>query len=241
MSRRAAIVTGASRGIGRAIAEMLGDEGFDLTITARRSDGLSRAADELRERGLTVEQVAANLASPEGVEQVVAAHRDRFGRLDVLVNNAGIGVAGAAGDHELKFIDMQFAVNLRTPILFYKHGLEMLRAAGAEHGAAIVVNVASMAGVVASPGLSVYGAAKAAVIAYTRSMNAELGRLGIKSVALCPGWVDTDMAEFMKDEVPAGTMLPVNDVAEAVRFVLRVSPQCIVPQIVLGRASETGL
>jgi NAD(P)-dependent dehydrogenase (short-subunit alcohol dehydrogenase family) len=241
MSRRAAIVTGGSRGIGRAIAEMLGDEGFDLTITARRPDALAQTADELRERGLTVEPVAANLASSEGVEQVVAAHRDRFGRLDMLVNNAGIGVAGTAGDHELKFIDMQFAVNLRTPILFYKHGLELLRAAGAEHGAAIVVNVASLAGVVASPGLSVYGAAKAALIAYTRSMNAELAGVGIKSVALCPGWVDTDMAEFVKGEIPGDTMLPVSDVVDAVRFVLRVSPNCIIPQIVLGRASDTGL
>ena len=241
MANRAAIVTGASRGIGRAIAEMLGAEGYDLTITARRPESLAQTADELRARGFAVEHVAANLSSPEAVEQIVDAHRARFGRLDVLVNNAGIGIAGLADTHELKFIDMQVNVNFRTPVLFYKHGLELLKAAAAEHGSAVVVNIASIAGTVAAPGLSLYGATKAAVIAYTRTMNLELGSVGIKSVALCPGWVDTAMADFIKDQVPADTMLPVSDVAEAVRFVLRVSPNCVVPEIILSRASDNGL
>ena len=240
MANRAAIVTGASRGIGRVLAEMLGEEGYDLTITARKPDGLAQVADELRRRGYAVEDVAANLTQPDSVEQVVEAHRARFGRLDVLVNNAGVGIGAGAGEHELKFIDMQLAVNLRTPVLFYKHSLELLRAAGAEHRSAVVVNMASIAGLVAAPWLSVYAATKAAVISYTRSMNKELASSGIKSVALCPGFVDTDMAEFVKDQIPAEQMLPASDVAEAVRFVLRVSPNCIVPEIVLGRAGETG-
>ena len=241
MANRAAIVTGASRGIGRTLAELLAEEGYDLTITARKSEGLARVADELRGRGHAVEDVAANLAHSEGVEQVVEAHRACYGRLDVLVNNAGVGIGAGAGEHEVKFIDMQLAVNLRTPVLFYKHCLGMLRAAGAEHRSAVVVNMASIAGLVSAPWLSVYGATKAAVISYTRSMNKELASAGIKSVALCPGFVDTDMAEFIKDQIPADEMLPASDVAEAVRFILRVSPNCIVPEIILGRASETGV
>jgi NAD(P)-dependent dehydrogenase (short-subunit alcohol dehydrogenase family) len=241
MANRAALVTGASRGIGFAIAQLLGEEGYDLTLTARKPDTLARAADQLRGHGYSVWDVPANLAEPEGIEQVVEAHHARYGRLDVLVNNAGIGIGAGAGEHELKFIDMQTAVNLRGPILFYKHSLEMLRAAGAEHRSAVVINMASIAGLVSAPWLSVYGATKAAVISYTRSMNQELASSGIKSVALCPGFVDTDMADFIKDQIPAEDMLPATDVVEAVRFILRVSPNCIVPEIILGRASETGV
>jgi short-subunit dehydrogenase len=220
---------------------MLGQEGYDLTLVARRPEGLAQTAEQLRAAGVAVEEIPANLADPDSVPAVVDAHRARFGRLDLLVNNAGVGIGATAGEHELKFIDMQVAVNLRTPILFYKHGLELLRAAADEHRSAIVVNMASIAGVLAAPWLSVYGATKAAVISYTRSMNRELASSGIKSVALCPGFVDTDMADFIKDQIPPEEMLPASDVAEAVRFVLRVSPNCVIPEIVLGRATDTGL
>jgi NAD(P)-dependent dehydrogenase (short-subunit alcohol dehydrogenase family) len=239
MAERAAIVTGASRGIGRAIAEMLAQEGYGLTITARKPDGVEAAADALRSSGAQVEALAANLAQAEAVEQVVAAHRERFGRLDVLVNNAGVGIGAAADGHELKFIDMQLAVNLRTPILFYRHALDLLKAAGAEHRSALVVNLASIAGVSPQPWLSVYSATKAALIAYTKAMNKELAGEGIKSVALCPGFVDTDMTDFVKGEVPAQEMIRPEDIAAAVRFALSVSPACVIPQIIFERPGET--
>src|ERR1700756_3523030 len=120
MPNRAAIVTGASRGIGRTIAETLAAEGFDLTLTARKPEALEQTADELRALGANVGHVAANLADGEAGPAVVAAHRQRFGRLDLLVNNAGVGIGAAAGDHQLRFVDMQLAVNLRSTILFYK-------------------------------------------------------------------------------------------------------------------------
>src|SRR5436305_521066 len=95
-----AIVTGASRGIGFALAEALGEEGFALTITARKPDTLETAANQLREKGVEVEYVAANMADEEGIREVVRHHRERFGRLDVLVNNAGVGVGSAAGEQQ---------------------------------------------------------------------------------------------------------------------------------------------
>jgi NAD(P)-dependent dehydrogenase (short-subunit alcohol dehydrogenase family) len=221
---------------------MLVREGHDVTITARKPDGLERAAAGLRELGAgSVHPVAANLADAESVQQIVEAHRERFGRLDVLVNNAGLGVGAGAGEHETKFIDMQMAVNLRAPILFYKHALDLLRAAAAEHGKAVVVNLASIAGVISPPWLSVYGATKAGLISYSKSMAKELGAEGITSVAISPGWVDTDMAEFMKQAVPAEQMLKTSDVTEAVRFVLTVSPNCHVPEIVLGRPTPANM
>src|SRR4051812_47155415 len=96
MSERAAIVTGASRGIGRAIAEALAENGYQLTISARKPDTLEAAAAALREKGNEVESVAANMADEDGIKSVVARHRERFGRLDVLINNAGVGIGAAS-------------------------------------------------------------------------------------------------------------------------------------------------
>jgi short-subunit dehydrogenase len=238
MPNRAAIVTGASRGIGRAIAEILGAEGYDLTISARKPDTLEQAAEVLRGDGYNVEHVAANMASEDGVQEVVRRHRDRFGRLDVLVNNAGVGIGAAAGEHQTKYIGLQLDVNIRSIILFYRECLDLLREAGAEHRSAQVINLASIAGKSPQPWLSVYSATKAAVISYAGAMNKELNGDGIKSVAFCPGFVDTDMTDFVRGQVPAEEMLKTSDIAEAVRFVLRVSPTCVVPEIIFGRPGE---
>jgi NAD(P)-dependent dehydrogenase (short-subunit alcohol dehydrogenase family) len=238
MPDRAAIVTGASRGIGFAIAEALGEEGYGLTVSARKPDTLDQAADRLRAKGYEVEHVAGNMADESAIGDVVARHRDRFGRLDVLVNNAGMGIGAAAADHQTKHVDMQLDVNLRAIVLFYREGLEMLRAAGADHRNALVVNMASLAGKSPQPWLSVYAATKAAVIAYTAAMNKELNSDGIKSVAFCPGFVDTDMTDFIKGTVPAEEMLRTTDITEALRFLLRVSPVCVVPEIVFQRPGE---
>jgi short-subunit dehydrogenase len=236
---RAAIVTGASRGIGLALAEALASEGYGLTICARKPATLEAAAQRLRDGGCEVETVAANLAEADGVAGIVAAHRERFGRLDVLVNNAGVGIGAAASEHEAKYIDVQFGVNVRAIILLYREAIELLRAAGAEHGNALVVNVASLAGKSPQPWLSVYSATKAAVVAYSQAMNKELNGDGIKSVALCPGFVDTDMSEFVKPTIPAERMLTTGDIAEALRFLLRLSRNCVIPEIVFQRPDET--
>ena len=238
MPDRAAIVTGASRGIGLALAETLAAEGYGLTISARKPDTLEAAAERLRGSGCDVEAVPANLADADAIAGLVARHKEHFGRLDVLVNNAGVGIGAAATDHETKLIDLQLGVNVRAIVLLYREAIEMLRAAGGEHGNALVVNLASFAGKSPQPWLSVYSATKAAVIAYTRAMNKELNADGIKSVALCPGFVDTDMSEFIRGTVPAEEMLTTGDIAEALRFLLRLSRYCVVPEIDFQRLSE---
>jgi NAD(P)-dependent dehydrogenase (short-subunit alcohol dehydrogenase family) len=238
MPDRAAIVTGASRGIGYALAEALGEEGYGLTISARKPETLEQAAGRLRGRGFEVEHVVANLAQEDGVREVVERHTARFGRLDVLINNAGVGIGAQAGEHETKFVDMQLDVNLRATILFYRECAELLRKAGAEHHSALVVNLASIAGKSPQPWLSVYSATKAAVAAYTVAMNKEFAKHGVKSVAFAPGFVDTDMTDYVKSKIPAEEMLRPSDLAEALRFLLRVSPMCLVPEIVFQRPQE---
>ena len=235
----AAIVTGASSGIGLAIATVLGEEGYGLTVAARRPQKLEDAAAALRADGYEVESVAANMTAEADVQRVVQAHRERFGRLDVLVNAAGVGIGAAVGEMETKRVDMQLDVNLRAPVLFYRECAELLRAAGAEHRNALVVNVASISGKSGQPWLSVYSATKAGLIGFTQAMNKELNGDGIKSVALAPGFVDTPMADFIKEQIKPEDMIRTQDIAESVRFLLRLSPNCVVPEIVFQRSSES--
>jgi NAD(P)-dependent dehydrogenase (short-subunit alcohol dehydrogenase family) len=236
--QRAAIVTGASSGIGLAIAEMLGEEGYGLTVAARRPEKLQAAADALRAKGYDVESVAGPLGDEEGVKAVVAAHRERFGRLDVLINNAGVGIGAPVAEIETKKLDIQLGVNLRSIILFYRETVDLLRAAGAEHRRALVVNTASIAGKRGQPWLSVYSATKGAVVNFTEAMHKELSNDGIKSTALCPGFVDTAMTDFVKDSVPAQDMITPGDIAESVRLLLKLSPACIIPEIQFIRPGE---
>ena len=238
MAERAAIVTGASSGIGLEIARLLGEEGHAITMAARRPEKLEAAAAELAGEGLDVQAVAGDLGREEDIQRVVAAHRERYGRLDVLVNNAGVGIGAAVGDLSAKKVDLQIGTNLRSVVLFYRECIEMLAAAGTDHRRALVVNMASIAGKSGQPWLSVYGATKAAIINFTQAMDKELAKEGIKSTALCPAFVDTSMSDFVKGSIPPEEMITTADVAEAVRFLLRLSPNCIVPEITLARPDE---
>jgi NAD(P)-dependent dehydrogenase (short-subunit alcohol dehydrogenase family) len=235
MPDRAALVTGASSGIGLAIAHVLGEEGHGLTVAARRPEKLAGAVAELRDRGYEVEEVAANLVEEEEIRRVVAAHRERFGRLDVLVNSAGVGFGAPLAEIATKRADMQLDLNLRAIILFYRECADLLRAAGAEHQNALVVNLSSISAKGGAAWLSVYAATKAALVAWTESMNKEIGGDGIKSVALAPAFVDTPMTDFIKGQVKAEEMIRPSDIAESVRFLLRTSPACVVPEIVFQR------
>jgi NAD(P)-dependent dehydrogenase (short-subunit alcohol dehydrogenase family) len=238
MAERAAIVTGGSSGIGLGIARVLGEEGYALTVAARRAEKLEQAAAGLREDGFEVNAISGNLGDEAGVQEVVRAHRERFGRLDVLVNNAGVGFGESVGELTTKKVDLQLATNLRSLLLFYRECADLLRAAGAEHRRALVINTSSISGKSGQPWLSVYSATKAAVVGFTQAMHKELGGDGIKNTALCPAFVDTPMTDFVKEHVKPEEMIQVSDIAETVRVLLRMSPGCVVPEIQFLRAGE---
>jgi NAD(P)-dependent dehydrogenase (short-subunit alcohol dehydrogenase family) len=237
-AERAAIVTGASSGIGLAIAKVLGQEGYALTVASRRPEKLEEAAKGLTDEGFDVQAVPANVADEQDIKKVVDAHRERFGRLDVLVNNAGVGSGAPVGEIQTKHVDMQININLRSIILFYRECTDLLKAAGAEHKRAIVVNTASIAGKRGEAWLSVYSATKHAVVGWTDSMNRELATSGIRSTALCPAFVDTPMTDFVKGQVAAEDMITTEDIAESVRYLLKTSPACLVPEIMFIRPGD---
>ncbi len=239
MAERAALITGGSSGIGLALARALGEEGYGVTISARRPEKLEGAAEELRGAGIDLVSVPAQIGDEEQLQAVVAAHRERFGRLDVLVNNAGVGIGEPMDALSTKYVDLQLGVNLRSLILMTRECLPMLREAGAQHGKALIVNMASVAGKAGQAWLSVYSATKAAVVGFSQSTQREVAGQGVQVTALAPGFVDTPMSDFVKEQVKPEEMIQTTDLAEAVRFLLRTSPNCIVPEIVFVRPSDS--
>jgi NAD(P)-dependent dehydrogenase (short-subunit alcohol dehydrogenase family) len=238
MPERAALITGASSGIGLAIARALGQDGYGLTVSARRPEKLEEAAKKLDAEGLEVLSVPANMAKDEDIENLVAQHKDRYGRLDVLVNNAGVGIGGTIEGYETKKLDMQLDVNLRSVYLTTRDCIPLLKEAGAEHGKALIVNTASIAGKAGQPWLAAYSATKAGVVGLSQAMHGELGKDGIQVTAFCPGFVATPMTDWVEGEVSKEEMIQPEDIAEAVRFLLRTSANCVIPEVQFIRPGD---
>ena len=238
MADRAALVTGGSSGIGLAIARALAEDGYGVTVSARRPEKLQAAAEGLQADGFDVHFVPAQMTDEENIAALVASHRDRFGRLDVLVNNAGVGIGEAMHEITTKKLDIQIGANLRGVIIATRESLPMLREAGGEHGKALIVNMASIAGKAGQGWLSVYSATKAGVVGFSQATQKEHEHDGIQVTAFCPGFVDTPMTEFVKGQVPAEEMIRPEDIAAAVRFLLGLSPACRIPEIVFARPGE---
>ena len=160
---QSALITGGSSGIGLAIARMLRDEGFDVTLASRTAEKVEAAAAEL---GATA--IAADVSKPEDCERVVREHVERPGGMDVLMNSAGIGIAGRVEDAQLKHIDRQLAINLRGLVLVSQAAIPHLRKTKGW-----IVNLASIAGTQPVPILPIYAATKASVISLSHSLNAD--------------------------------------------------------------------
>lgn len=218
-----ALVTGGSSGIGLAIADMLSAEGYALTLAARTVERLESAAGRL-----AATAVAADVSREEDCTRLVETHVATHGGLDVLVNSAGVGIAGTIAETTTKRFDLQHAVNVRAAFVLMREALPHLRASRG-----YVVNVASIAGTMPTPGLSAYGSSKAALISLTRSLNREEAGMGVRATALCPGFVDTPMAEWTG--LAGDALIRPEDCAEIVRALLRLSPAARVPVVVVER------
>lgn len=221
-----ALVTGGSSGIGLAIARALREDGYDLTLVARRPEPLQEAAEELDALA-----VPANLGDSDACVQAVAAHAEHHGGLDVLVNSAGIGIGGSFADLETKRIELQLDVNLRATLVTTREALPLLRASRGQ-----IVTLASIAGTIPTPGLAVYGATKAALIAWTSSLNREEAEHGVRATAISPAFVATRMTEWTG--LPDEEQIQPADVVALVRAVLSLSPMARVPNIVVERLGD---
>ncbi|HEY4332920.1 MAG TPA: SDR family oxidoreductase [Ilumatobacteraceae bacterium] len=186
---RVAIVTGSTRGIGRAIAEGFVDAGAKVVVASRKADAVEETVQSLRARGGTVLGVTAHLGELADVNRIVAATVAEFGGIDILVNNAATALTQRLGSLTADAWAKVYDVNLRGPVFLVDAALEHLTAS--EH--ASVINVISAGAFLASPATAMYSGAKAALLSFTRTMAADFAGRGIRVNALAPGTVATDM------------------------------------------------
>ena len=207
LTGRTAIVTGGTRGIGRAIAEGLACAGARVVVASRSAESCAAAETHLAEAGFEALGVSTHMGSLDAVEALAAAAVDRFGGVDIVVNNAANALAQPIGAQTAVAWQKSFEVNLRGPALLTQACLPQLE----DSPHASVINVISVGAFMFSRGFSIYGAMKAALLAYTRSAAGELAPRGIRVNALAPGPVDTDMVRNQGPDAAksmgAGTLL----------------------------------
>ena len=240
---KSALVTGASRGIGHGIALSLAQRGYGLTITSRTVDDLTRVADELHAAGSPcVITRAADMADRSALPQLVEAHGAAFGSMTALIVNAGVGTAGEVASFDMTRFDKTIEVNLTSALVLIQSAIPLLRTAARDDpvNGAKIIGLASITGAYAEPGLAVYGASKAALLSLLETVNLEESRNGITATALAPAYVNTDMAAWVTDRVPAESMIPVSDVVRLVSALLDLSANTVISRMVLGRSGTSG-
>ena len=201
---RRALVTGASRGIGRAMALAFADAGADVALLARDEGLLAEVAEEVAERGRVAVVSPADVLDAESVRSAVEASAEALGGLDVLVNNAGgNSFSIPLGQMRMSGWEKTMRLNLDSVVHITQAALPAL-----SDGGGSIINVASVAGLRGAPTMSHYGAAKAALISLTQSLAIEVAWARIRVNALVPGWIDTDLTGFLRvsDEVEKGVL-----------------------------------
>jgi NAD(P)-dependent dehydrogenase (short-subunit alcohol dehydrogenase family) len=196
-----ALVTGASRGIGQAIAAAFAQAGADVAIAARTPEGLATTARQIKDFGREAVEIPVDLTTQEAATHVVTEAIDRLGQLDIVVNNAG------GSSFMVPFLDLRQSGWEKVLRLNLDTTMWICQAAGAHmtaRGTGSVINVASVAGLAAAPFLAPYGAAKAAVVSLTKTLASEWGRNGVRVNALCPGWTATDLNRVLWDTPDGG-------------------------------------
>jgi short-subunit dehydrogenase len=232
--RKVALVTGASRGIGAAIATKFAAAGWDLTISARSLEPLQELASRLSgEFGVRVEVVTADMSDEEQLQKLSAAHIDGFNRVDALVLNAGMGQKGLIGELPVRRFDKLYHINVRSAYVLLQALLPTLRSTAETAGAAKVVAIASITGVHPEPELSAYGATKAALISLCETFNLEESLNGVSATSISPGYVNTDMSTWTA--IPPEEMISADDVASMAFSITELSRYAVVPGIVLTR------
>jgi len=237
LTGRVALVTGASRGIGRATAELLAAQGAHVVLTSRNQADLDAVADAIRQAGGAATAVAADVADVDQMERVFAAAEAVDGRFDILVNNAGIGILGRLTTMTDEDFDDQVRSNVRSVFVGCRRMVPVLERLGGGN----IVNVASISGLVGMAGASVYSMTKWATVGLSRALDKELSPSGIKVTAICPAGVETTWA-FGTGIDPAAVAdadrLAPSTIAESILFAINQPANARVSELVVYPMSE---
>ncbi len=224
---RVAVVTGASRGIGLAIARKLGGLGAKLSLCARNADKLQNVADELKNAGVEVIIVAADVSSGDDILSLVEETKQAFGAIDILVNNAGIGYFGPFYEAKESNWDSVLDTNLKSVFLLSKAVAKGMIGRRGGH----IINIASLAGKNAFSGGAIYCASKWGLLGMTECMAEDLRAHGIRVSAICPGTVATDFSPHVGKD--PSKMLQPEDIAHVVESIVTQAPQSFISEVLL--------
>ena len=227
LSGRIAVVTGASRGIGKAIAVALAQEGCAVGLMARTEETLSQTAEACRSFGVPVFALPVDLESPLAAVEGLKLLTRELGGLDILVNNAGTGGSGSIEELNIEDYDRVMNLNLRSVIALCKQAIPHLKQS--EHPA--IINIASVAGTMSYPGGTAYATSKHAVRGFTSCLFDDVREYGIKVSAISPGYVDTDMVRNPK--LDSKKMIQTQDVVDALMYLLNASATVCPTEIIL--------
>ncbi|MBC6988780.1 MULTISPECIES: SDR family oxidoreductase [Hymenobacter] len=237
LSGKVAIITGASAGIGEACARALAAEGAHLVLTARRQERLEALAEELRGSGSQVELVTGDARDEETARQTVQKALDAAGRIDILINNTGLGNYKNLVDTSAEEYDEMMDTNVRSTFLFTRHAVPTMIA----QGSGTILMLSSMAGVYGFAGEAVYCATKFAQVGFAQALDKELRPHGIKVGAICPGGVKTEFAlgrGRTEESVAQSGMLEPEDVAGAVLLACTQSANSRIIEIQMRTMAE---
>lgn len=233
--QRVAVVTGSARGIGFEIARVLGSEGYAVVLSDINEEGLTAASKQLDDANITNIWVKADASAAEDAEKLVAATLEKFGRIDVLVNNAGITRDGLLMRMDESAWDLVLKVNLKGTFLMSKAVVRPML----KQKSGSVINIASVIGLMGNAGQANYAASKAGIIGFTKSFAKEFGRKGIRANAIAPGFIQSEMTAVLSEKVTEQmlTQIPMNafgtptDVANAVSFLASDKASYITGQV----------
>ncbi len=229
-----AVVTGASRGIGAAIALVLARQGADVVLAARSMDLLGKIAGEVERAGGRAMAVGLELESEESIVNLVKRVEQEFGRLDILVNNAGLTHSASFAETTTEVWDRLMRVNARGPFILCRQSLELLKKS--EHGR--IINIASVVGVKGYPLQSAYTASKHALRGMSISLAEELRATNVRVHVICPGGVDTEMVEAVRPDIKKDELIAPTEIAELVCYLASHKGNAVIDELHIRRESS---
>jgi 3-oxoacyl-[acyl-carrier protein] reductase len=232
---RVAIVTGASRGIGRAIALTLADHGARLSLAARREPDLQAVRAEIEAGGGQAACYPTDVSREPEVVRLVQATVARFGRLDIVVNNAGLGIFGPLAEMTAEQWDSVMAVNARGPFLLCREAIPYLR----QQPQSFIVNISSVVGIKGYANQAAYSASKHALMGMSAALAKEVQEDGIRVHAICPGGVDTPMVRQARPDLDPSVLITPEEIADLVLFLVTRRGNAVVDQMHVRRAAST--
>ena len=235
LTGKAAVVTGAGRGIGKRIAQRLAEVGVRVALAARSKDQLDGVHSEIIRSGGCAIAIPTDMAREKEIARLVEHTVLEFGRLDIVVNNAGVGFFGPLADMPTDQWDRIMSVNARGPFILCREAIPHLR----RQDDAFIVNVASVVGVKGYENQAAYAASKHALMGMTKVLARELQADGVRVHAICPGGVDTEMVRLSRPDLDPAILMKPDEIADAVMFLLTRRGNAVIDEIHLRRSSST--